>query len=253
MNFQELAQKLRNIEEGQQPVEECGEMVSMMGGAHPVPPQQDNISMNVSMNAQGQGGIRDLMSVLQAIEQGSDDTDAGAVVIHGTDDVGGDDFASALDSMADENSGMDMVPDNPDVNTGAPAPTPGPTNAPSSGTPNFEEPMASEEYENEPDEKYQDADYMTKTLAGGSDEPQHMKKHGYGNSDNPLGMKESLIRELSDLYQEVKLREAKERTMSRAAKGVMKYGKKGMQALAKAGKEGKDLEPIQDKFNKYKK
>jgi hypothetical protein len=42
------------------------------------------------------------------------------------------------------------------------------------------------------------------------------------------------------------------RTMSRAAKGYEKYGKKGMQALAKAGREGKDLEPIQDKFNKYK-
>jgi hypothetical protein len=40
--------------------------------------------------------------------------------------------------------------------------------------------------------------------------------------------------------------------MSRAAKGYEKYGKKGMMALAKAGRDGKDLEPIQDKFNKYK-
>ena len=42
-----------------------------------------------------------------------------------------------------------------------------------------------------------------------------------------------------------------EKTMSRAAKGHEKYGKKGMQALAKAGKEGKDLDPIRDKYNKY--
>ena len=42
-----------------------------------------------------------------------------------------------------------------------------------------------------------------------------------------------------------------ERTMSRAAKGVMKYGKDGMQALAKAGKEGKDLDKIRDKYDKY--
>lgn len=48
------------------------------------------------------------------------------------------------------------------------------------------------------------------------------------------------------------LDEAAKRTMSRAAKGYMKYGKKGMKALADAGREGKDLEPIQDKFNKYK-
>jgi len=42
-----------------------------------------------------------------------------------------------------------------------------------------------------------------------------------------------------------------ERTMSRAAKGHEKYGKAGMQALAKAGKEGKSLEPVRAKYNKY--
>jgi hypothetical protein len=42
-----------------------------------------------------------------------------------------------------------------------------------------------------------------------------------------------------------------ERTMSRAAKGVMKYGKDGMKALAKAGKEGKDLDKVRDKYDKY--
>jgi len=49
---------------------------------------------------------------------------------------------------------------------------------------------------------------------------------------------------------EKKVSEA-EKTMSRAAKGVMKYGKDGMQALAKAGKEGKDLDKVRDKFDKY--
>jgi hypothetical protein len=48
-----------------------------------------------------------------------------------------------------------------------------------------------------------------------------------------------------------KMDEAQERTMSRAAKGVMKYGKDGMQALAKAGKEGKDLDKVRDKYDKY--
>jgi hypothetical protein len=42
-----------------------------------------------------------------------------------------------------------------------------------------------------------------------------------------------------------------QKTMSRAAKGVMKYGKDGMQALSKAGKEGKDLDKVRDKYNKY--
>jgi hypothetical protein len=43
----------------------------------------------------------------------------------------------------------------------------------------------------------------------------------------------------------------KEAEMSRAAKGYEKYGKEGMQALANAGKEGKDLDKIRDKYNKY--
>jgi len=46
--------------------------------------------------------------------------------------------------------------------------------------------------------------------------------------------------------------ESTEKTMSRAAKGIMKYGKKGMKSLADAGKKGKDLEPIRAKYNKYK-
>jgi len=47
------------------------------------------------------------------------------------------------------------------------------------------------------------------------------------------------------------MHESAEKTMSRAAKGVMKYGKEGMKALAKAGKEGKSLEPVKAKYNKY--
>jgi hypothetical protein len=42
-----------------------------------------------------------------------------------------------------------------------------------------------------------------------------------------------------------------EASMTKAGKGVMKYGKDGMQALAKAGKAGKSLEPVKAKYNKY--
>jgi hypothetical protein len=42
-----------------------------------------------------------------------------------------------------------------------------------------------------------------------------------------------------------------ERDMSRAAKGYEKYGKDGMQALAKAGREGKSLDPVRNKYDKY--
>jgi hypothetical protein len=42
-----------------------------------------------------------------------------------------------------------------------------------------------------------------------------------------------------------------EEGMSRAAKGYEKYGKEGMEALAKAGREGKALDPVRKKYNKY--
>jgi len=42
-----------------------------------------------------------------------------------------------------------------------------------------------------------------------------------------------------------------ERDMSRAAKGYEKYGKEGMEALAKAGREGKSLDPVRKKYDKY--
>jgi len=45
-----------------------------------------------------------------------------------------------------------------------------------------------------------------------------------------------------------------DRTMSRAAKGMMKYGKDGMKALAKAGRDGaseKQLDTIRDKHDHY--
>jgi len=51
------------------PVEECGPMGSP--GSQP-----DNVSMNVSLNGSGAGGIRDLMNVLRSIEHG-DGSDSG--------------------------------------------------------------------------------------------------------------------------------------------------------------------------------
>ena len=42
-----------------------------------------------------------------------------------------------------------------------------------------------------------------------------------------------------------------EEGMSRAAKGYEKYGKQGMEALAKAGRDGKALDPVRKKYDKY--
>ena len=67
-------------------VDECGMMPSPMGGMG----QQDSISANISMNASGQGGIRDLMAILRNIENGGD--------AHGSDEH---DMAIAIDGMDD--------------------------------------------------------------------------------------------------------------------------------------------------------
>ena len=50
---------------------------------------------------------------------------------------------------------------------------------------------------------------------------------------------------------EVTHKQLNERDMSRAAKGYEKYGKQGMQALARAGREGKALDPVRAKYDKY--
>jgi len=67
MNFYDLSAKLRAIDEST--VAECGDMMPMMAHA---PAQQDSVTMNVSMNGNGAGGIKDLMDILRNIEQAAD-------------------------------------------------------------------------------------------------------------------------------------------------------------------------------------
>jgi hypothetical protein len=69
MNFEDLMKKMKSIDEGQS-VEECG-MMPMSGSSA----QQDNVTMNVSMNGSGAGGIRDLMAILKNIEDTGHDHD----------------------------------------------------------------------------------------------------------------------------------------------------------------------------------
>jgi hypothetical protein len=81
MNLQDLMTKLKGIEENAPPVapvhtdeiptEECGMPIEVSPMS---PKQQDNVTMNVSMNGTGAGGISDLMKILRNIEQ-SDNAD----------------------------------------------------------------------------------------------------------------------------------------------------------------------------------
>ena len=82
MNLQDLMTKLRSIEEGAEiaPVHTDADAEQegiIIGGPMPIPmsrpeqpEQQDSVTMNVSMNGSGAGGIKDLMSILRNIENG---------------------------------------------------------------------------------------------------------------------------------------------------------------------------------------
>ena len=62
MDFKSLYQKISAIEEGTS-IEECGGMMPMAAQG-----QSDSVNMNVSLNASGGGGIRELMNVLKNID-----------------------------------------------------------------------------------------------------------------------------------------------------------------------------------------
>lgn len=64
MDIKDIYKRVRAIDENQS-VEECG-IMPMPGPSG----QPDNVAMNVSMNASGAGGIRDLMGILRSIEHG---------------------------------------------------------------------------------------------------------------------------------------------------------------------------------------
>lgn len=63
MDFKDIYKQIVAIDEGQAPVEECGIMPMGAPGG-----QSDSVNMNVSLNASGAGGIRDLMNVLKNID-----------------------------------------------------------------------------------------------------------------------------------------------------------------------------------------
>jgi hypothetical protein len=197
-------------------IQECGDMMSAPMMSH-APQQQDSVTMNVSMNGSGAGGIKDLMSILRNIEQSAEHDHAEPMIAqpHGMD---GD--VDIVLGTADE----DML-SNADADESYGNSAPGGSDAHTYGI---------DAVTRKGDDMHSKGDVKRLRVNGG---------------ENPL--QEALVERLSAMYQEIKEAKGK-RTMSRAAKGYAKYGKKGMKALADAGREGKDLEPIQDKFNKYK-
>jgi hypothetical protein len=117
MNFQDLMKRMaeldRPVNENIQDecscsqateddlVDECG---GMMGDSQPAPKQGDSVTMNVTMNGSGAGGIRDLLNVLKDIQDGPDQSSQDHEIDMDIDtDSDGPDLLMKknIDSMAD--------------------------------------------------------------------------------------------------------------------------------------------------------
>jgi hypothetical protein len=273
MNFQDLMSKLQAIEENtEMPTDECGGMPVAIGHTEQ-PKQQDNVTMNVSMNGSGAGGIKDLMSILRNIEAGAE---------HGEDDVvfgePGDEHGHAEpiidvdmdevygNSPAEQTTGIDAVTPTGDdmASKGAEAPK-----VNGGGNPMQESLVSklSQMYEEIKGGPIGGAVDLGNQRAGQAYNYAALKSTpewkqlqanleaavNSGDPESPaLAKAMADIKAFTTKMKVPPMQEAEVmKTMSRAAKGNEKYGKDGMKALAKAGREGKDLDKVRDKHDKY--
>jgi hypothetical protein len=234
-NIQDLAEKMRRLDEGL-------EIMPMMPGQQS---QQDNVSMSINVNGQGEGGIRSIMNILRDIEgndsHGHDEKLMGEPARHDKEEpVMGDIVKDMLDNMNNDQGLESPFSDAPEEE--------------------MEEANENDDKETWANSAHGDAGHhihgVDAVTFSGDDMNSKGKisplqrAPGTNSLREPSNFDESLVRRLSDHYASIK-EAGDKKTMSRAAKGVMKYGKDGMQALAKAGKEGKDLDKVRDKYNKY--
>lgn len=183
MNFQELMQRMVELDKPvseESGVEECGMMPTMSSMSPMSPmedkPQQDTVTMNVSMNGNGAGGIADLMAILRNIEEKGEEDDA---IIA----IGGDDDAVSM-AQGDVDSDGDHDMDDHDM----------------------ERDRDMDEFANEPDDVYGGIDAVTQTgndiHSKGGEAP---KVNGGGSPLLKIKV-EGILEQLTGLYKEVKLR-----------------------------------------------
>jgi len=119
MKFEDLYKRIRAIDEGVEvaPIEAegieiiGGPMGGMLGGmGHNEPPKQQNsVSMNVSLNGAGAGGVRDLMDILHRIDAGGDHDDShDSEPAHHKPDHEEPIMGDMIDAMASEAIGNDV-------------------------------------------------------------------------------------------------------------------------------------------------
>ena len=185
MNFQDLMSKLRTIDEGT--VAECGDM------GPTAPKQPDNVTMNVTINGSGKGGIRDLMDILKDIESGKEPHDAHALFGEPHSDHEKEEpiMGDCVDQIASEENEIAM--------------------------PAEEEVIASEEWENAaPGDEGPETKGVDAVLPTGNDLFANAGDNRQRKYDLPTArpVKESLVNRLSEMYKEVKTRGLKESVLT---------------------------------------
>lgn len=87
---------------------------------------------------------------------------------------------------------------------------------------------ASGDYDNSPDEKYQDHNFMTKDIATGHDGAQKKSYPKVAGGDNPMALEDEIKEQLANLYKEYKVDEAEEKDAKMPSKAeIMKMCKDG--------------------------
>jgi hypothetical protein len=217
--------KLLNIVDGSvekkqinESVEECGMPMSSSS------PSSGNVSMNLSMNAQGVDNIKQLLDLMKAASAPTRMSEPMAMPSPGMDmpisitkiKPAGSDGPSGMAQIRDliskadspkpfENSPEEAYSDVDSVTTDAGGGVNGPKNP---ADIRIKDPSpynaTSEEFANEPDQQVSDHHTMIKDLSGGLNKEKQQYKKEYPG-DNPMAVRESSIRrQLDAMWKEIK-------------------------------------------------
>ena len=254
-------------------IAECGPM-GMMGSDRPSTPASFSINASAADGQEVSQMLRDIMNLAGMSRDTGGDVDMGKEPVTGSSDYVPNDneiMRSMLDTMNEPDDGA-VIPAAPPMPTGDMG---GDMGASLDMGP--EEPLGLPGGEEVPDDVGDMADHvrdMADELKGKDKEELGLESwdntpadptnvpsfdsNKFAYNPNAGGVNKGVTNQptatLEDqLYNDYKkfVSEEKAKTMSRAAKGMMKYGKTGMKALSDAGKKGKDLEPVRAKYNKY--
>lgn len=250
----ELDSKNPSIVKENQQVEECGIMpeMGMMGGMPERPPMPASINMTAGSGDELSDMLATIMQLAGRKAPGAEEPMGAepAIALTAEPEMGGGDPASDMRSMIDKLNPMDGDDQGPDQGGDDVSVAHGDFD--NDGDHDMDDHKAEKDeeetdegqYDNSPSDPRKPPPFGANQFANQENQP------GQGDRMDGNMPKATMEQQLMADYKKF-VNEGEGKTMSRAAKGNEKYGKDGMKALAKSGKEGKDLDKIRDKYNKY--